>query len=38
MTRRITCYFTTVSPWAYIGHARSLKIAREHDVVYKLRQ
>jgi 2-hydroxychromene-2-carboxylate isomerase len=32
MARRITCYFTTVSPWAYIGHALSLKIAREHDV------
>jgi 2-hydroxychromene-2-carboxylate isomerase len=32
MARRITCYFTTVSPWAYIGHALVLKIAREHDV------
>ena len=32
MARRITCYFTTVSPWAYIGHALLLKIAREHDV------
>jgi 2-hydroxychromene-2-carboxylate isomerase len=31
MARRITCYFTTVSPWAYIGHAPFLKIAREHD-------
>lgn len=32
MARRITCYFTTVSPWAYIGHALFLEIAREHDV------
>src|ERR1700760_319981 len=32
MARRITCYFTTVSPWAYIGHELLLKIAREHDV------
>jgi 2-hydroxychromene-2-carboxylate isomerase len=32
MARRITCYFTTVSPWAYIGHALFLAIAREHDV------
>jgi 2-hydroxychromene-2-carboxylate isomerase len=32
MARRITCYFTTVSPWAYIGHALFLSIAREHDV------
>ncbi|MBV9065809.1 MAG: 2-hydroxychromene-2-carboxylate isomerase [Methylobacteriaceae bacterium] len=32
MARRITCYFTTVSPWAYIGHALFSKIAREHDV------
>jgi 2-hydroxychromene-2-carboxylate isomerase len=31
MARSITCYFTTVSPWAYIGHALFLKIAREHD-------
>jgi 2-hydroxychromene-2-carboxylate isomerase len=32
MARRITCYFTTVSPWAYIGHPLVRKIAREHDV------
>jgi 2-hydroxychromene-2-carboxylate isomerase len=32
MARRITCYFTTVSPWAYTGHALFVKIAREHDV------
>jgi 2-hydroxychromene-2-carboxylate isomerase len=32
MARRITCYFTSVSPWAYIGHALFLKISREHDV------
>jgi 2-hydroxychromene-2-carboxylate isomerase len=32
MARRITCYFTSISPWAYIGHALFLDIAREHDV------
>jgi 2-hydroxychromene-2-carboxylate isomerase len=32
MGRRITCYFTIVSPWAYIGHAILLEIARAHDV------
>jgi 2-hydroxychromene-2-carboxylate isomerase len=32
MARRITCYFTTVSPWAYIGHEPFLEIARERDV------
>jgi 2-hydroxychromene-2-carboxylate isomerase len=32
MARRITCYFTTISPWAYIGHALFLSIARAHDV------
>jgi 2-hydroxychromene-2-carboxylate isomerase len=32
MAHRITCYFTTVSPWAYIGHAPFLAIAREHDL------
>ena len=30
MARRIICYFTTVSPWAYIGHAPFVAIAREH--------
>jgi 2-hydroxychromene-2-carboxylate isomerase len=32
MARTVTCYFTTVSPWAYIGHELFLKIAREHAV------
>jgi 2-hydroxychromene-2-carboxylate isomerase len=32
MARRVTCYFTTVSPWAYIGHEPFLEIAREHDL------
>jgi 2-hydroxychromene-2-carboxylate isomerase len=32
MASRITCYFTTVSPWAYIGHELFLDIARDHDV------
>jgi 2-hydroxychromene-2-carboxylate isomerase len=30
MARTVTCYFTAVSPWAYIGHELLLKIAREH--------
>ena len=32
MGRRITCYFTSVSPWAYIGHAPFVAIAREHGL------
>jgi len=32
MARRIICYFTTVSPWAYIGHAPFVAIAREHNL------
>jgi 2-hydroxychromene-2-carboxylate isomerase len=32
MSRRISCYFTLVSPWAYFGHALFVSIAREHDL------
>lgn len=37
MSRRIDYYFTIVSPWAYLGHALFLDIAKRHDVeiVYK---
>lgn len=32
MSRPVDYYFSTVSPWAYIGHAPFLDIARRHDV------
>jgi 2-hydroxychromene-2-carboxylate isomerase len=32
MPRPIDYYFSTVSPWAYIGHAPFLDIARRHDL------
>lgn len=37
MSRRIDYYFTIISPWAYLGHALFLDIAKRHDVeiVYK---
>ncbi|KAA2242050.1 2-hydroxychromene-2-carboxylate isomerase [Salinarimonas soli] len=37
MPRPIDYYFSTVSPWAYIGHAPFLEIARRHDlaIAYK---
>jgi 2-hydroxychromene-2-carboxylate isomerase len=37
MPRPVDYYFSTVSPWAYIGHAPFLEIARRHDlaIAYK---
>jgi 2-hydroxychromene-2-carboxylate isomerase len=37
MSRTIDYYFSLVSPWAYIGHAPFMEIARRHglDVNYK---
>ena len=32
MPRRIDYYFSMVSPWAYIGHAAFMAVARRHDV------
>jgi 2-hydroxychromene-2-carboxylate isomerase len=32
MPRPVDYYFSTVSPWAYIGHAPFLDIARRHDL------
>ncbi len=32
MPRRIDYYFSLVSPWAYIGHAIFIDMARRHDV------
>jgi 2-hydroxychromene-2-carboxylate isomerase len=37
MSRTIDYYFSVVSPWAYIGHAPFMEIARRHglDINYK---
>jgi 2-hydroxychromene-2-carboxylate isomerase len=32
MARRIACYFTHVSPWAYIGHAKFMELVAEHGL------
>jgi len=32
MPRRVDCYFSLVSPWAYIGHGLYRDIARRHGV------
>jgi 2-hydroxychromene-2-carboxylate isomerase len=32
MPRPIDYYFSLVSPWAYIGHAPFMSLAREHDL------
>jgi 2-hydroxychromene-2-carboxylate isomerase len=32
MPRRVDYYFSMVSPWAYIGHATFMDIARRHQV------
>ncbi len=32
MPRPVDYYFSTVSPWAYIGHAPFMEIARRHDL------
>lgn len=32
MSRSIDYYFSVVSPWAFIGHARFLDVARRHGV------
>jgi 2-hydroxychromene-2-carboxylate isomerase len=31
MTKLVDYYFTPVSPWTYLGHARFVDIARRHD-------
>ena len=37
MSRAIDYYFSLVSPWAFIGHAAFMEIARRHelDINYK---
>lgn len=37
MPRRVTYYFSTVSPWAYLGHGALARIAREYDLVVDVR-
>ena len=32
MTRKLTVYFSLLSPWAYIGHAELLRLAAKHDL------
>lgn len=32
MNRRVDYYFSLLSPWAYIGHAHFVDIARRHEV------
>ncbi|GAC1327911.1 MAG: 2-hydroxychromene-2-carboxylate isomerase [Beijerinckiaceae bacterium] len=32
MARFITCYFTHVSPWAYIGHAKFMDLVAKHGL------
>lgn len=32
MSRKIDYYFSAVSPWAYIGHAPFMEIAKRHDL------
>ncbi|WP_294536437.1 2-hydroxychromene-2-carboxylate isomerase [uncultured Rhodoblastus sp.] len=32
MTRRITVYFSLLSPWAYIGHAEFLRLVAKHGL------
>ena len=32
MSRRIDYYFSLVSPWAYLGHAAFLDLAKRHDL------
>lgn len=32
MSRRIDYYFSMISPWAYVGHALFLDMARRHEV------
>jgi 2-hydroxychromene-2-carboxylate isomerase len=35
MSRTIDYYFSLVSPWAYIGHATFLEVARKRDAVVR---
>lgn len=37
MSRQIACFFTIVSPWAYIGHDLLTRVARKHDATIDYR-
>lgn len=37
MSRRIDYYFSIVSPWAFIGHAPFMEVARRHGVAVRFR-
>lgn len=37
MSRQIACFFTIVSPWAYIGHDLFTRVARKHDATIDYR-
>ncbi len=37
MSRTIDYYFSLVSPWAYIGHATFMDLARRHDVAVRFK-
>ena len=37
MGRRLTVYFSLLSPWAYIGHAEMLRLAAKHDLALDYR-
>ena len=37
MTQQVSVYFTMMSPWAYIGHAAFLDIARRHNCAVAFR-
>ncbi|MBV9219903.1 MAG: 2-hydroxychromene-2-carboxylate isomerase [Methylobacteriaceae bacterium] len=37
MSRTISYYFSLVSPWAYMGHARFMDLARRHELAVDYR-
>ena len=37
MSRTVDYYFSLVSPWAYIGHATFMDLARRHDVAVRFK-
>src|SRR5690348_8567945 len=37
MARNVQYFFSTVSPWAFIGHAPFLEVARRHGVTVEFR-
>lgn len=37
MARTIDCFFTTISPWAYLGHAAFVDLAERHGLSVRYR-